>query len=362
MNLKHVVMSVAVLLAAFSACAETWHIKTADNNGNLTTPSHWTNSAGTVASAFNSGDTYVAAENKMIRTPSDSLVFAGGELDLGNGSRYGQMNIYSASLTFNLLKLNHGTIAQQGSSGSSTVLNGAVELIGADNVMRWLYDRQTVTFSARLSGDSSATLSTDVRYASEAGKLYRNENIVLAGDCSGFNGTIRIKPERAVGNVVIGESEYFVKLALAADGLELPGKIVVSERCAIEVTGASAKVGSLTLSSGSIIAVPAADAGVLDVTGSLSFTAPQRLRIAHAPVDGQAHTLDILAAPADVALNPADFALEGAPEYVQFATLGVRTEGGRQILTVSYEPIVTLTVSDGASLARASADDTASIA
>ena len=50
---------VGMMMAPFDASAETWYLKTNNNNGNLTTPSHWTNSVGTAATAFNADDTYV---------------------------------------------------------------------------------------------------------------------------------------------------------------------------------------------------------------------------------------------------------------------------------------------------------------
>lgn len=358
---KNAHAAICMVAMASSAMADTYFLKTANNDGNLTTPSHWTNSVGTAAAAFSAEDIYMVVPNKEIRTPVGSLSFPGGELHLGNGSNYGQMNIYSDSLTFGLLELDSGTLAQQGASDAAIAINGVVEVVGKNNVVRWLYNRQTMTFAAKLTGDSSAELGTDVRYAGDASKLHRNENLVFAGDCSGFNGTVRIKPDRAVSSVVIGESEYFAKLVLVAEDFSMPGKIIVSDRCALEVTAASATLGSLTLNAGSILIAPAAGAGGLDVTESLTFTAPQRIRMVSVPVDGLAHTIDVLTAPAGKDLDPANFKLEG-DEFLPFATLGARTrDDGRKTLTISYAPIVELTTSDNTSLDRA-ANSTANTA
>lgn len=348
----------ALLLAAVSASAETWYLKTANNTGNLTTPSHWTNSVGTAATAFSSDDIYMVDARKELRTPGGSLEFGGGELHLGNGVLYGQMNVYSERLTFGLLKLNYGTVAQQGDHGSELALNGAVKAVGPSNTMRWLYNRQTTTLNASLSGDSSAKISTHVRYPTSG---HRNERFVLAGDCSDFNGTIDVKVGEGTSGQVLAPSEWFVKLVLATENFSMPGKVTVAGKCALEITAANATLGSLALLSGAILDVNASSVGGLDVTGTLTFTAPQRVRMASVPTDGLAHTIDVLTAPAGKDLDPADFALEG-DEFLPFATLGVRTRGdGRKTLTISYAPMVELTTSDNASLDRA-ANSTANTA
>ena len=87
-------LAATCLLATHAASAETWYLKTADNSGNLTTPSHWTNALGTAASAFAEDDVYATPMSaRLVRTPSSSLSFTGGELHLGFGTGYGQMNI-----------------------------------------------------------------------------------------------------------------------------------------------------------------------------------------------------------------------------------------------------------------------------
>ena len=361
-------LAATCLLAAHAASAETWYLKTADNSGNLTTPSHWTNALGTAASAFAEGDVYATPMSaRLVRTPSSSLSFTGGELHLGFGTGYGQMNIYAPSLSFPLLTLDRGTLAQQGSNGGSYAIDGAISVIGAEgNLMRWLYNHQTMTFDASLSGETSAVLATHVRYLNgTSGRYDRNEMLVLAGDCSGYRGLVDVKPNESVSAATpaLEDGEFYVKLVLAANSFSLPGSIRVARGCALEVTADSATVGNLTLNAGSILTVPATNAGGLNVIGTLTLTPPQRLRAIHAvPTDGVARTIDILTAPAGMEIDPADFVLEGDATDLSFAKLVVRTEDGRKTLAISYEPVVELTISDSSSLARASGNDTDSIA
>ena len=158
------------MLAAHIASAETWYLKTANNGGNLTTPSHWTNSVGTVATAFSADDAYVVAPNKECKTPNSETTFAGGELCLGTGGTYGQLNIYCTPLLFPLLTLDYGTLAMQGANGGAMSIDGEISVVGQYNVMRWLYSRQTMTLAAKLKGESTATLSTNVRYANNGSR------------------------------------------------------------------------------------------------------------------------------------------------------------------------------------------------
>ena len=345
----------ALTVAPFAASAETWYLKTADNVGNLTTPSHWTNAVGTAATAFNADDVYIVLNNTV--RASGLTDFGGGELKLQNRS----MNLYTGTLNFNLFTLVGATIVMQRSDGAESSINGVIDASGSCT-MRWIYQREAMTFGGKLKGDSSTVLSTDVRYAGTDN--HRNERFILAGDCSEYAGTIKVTPTRGVSGQTIDESEYYVKLVLATAGFTMPGAITVEDRCALEVTATGASVGSLTLKSGSILVAPASDTGGLDVTTSLNLTSPIRLRVVHAPSDGLAHTLDVLTAPAGTEIDPADFALEGDPELMPFApTVGVRTMNGRKTLTISYtEPIVELTTSDTASLGRPSSDDLSSIA
>ena len=336
-----------IMIAPFDASAEAWYLKTANTTGNLKTPSHWTNSVGTAATAFNADDVYVALG--QVRADGVSA-FGGGELRLQSTS----MNIYFESLSFNLLTLNAATLVMQRSDGCETILDGNVIDVSGSCIMRWLYQRESITFNAKLTGGSSAVLSTDVRYAGilSGATNHRNEKLVLAGDCSEYAGKINVTPYRNVSGATIAESEYYAKLVLATAGLTMPGTIVVEDRCALEVTATSATVGSLTLKSGSILVAPSSSAGGLAVSDALVITSPIRLRVVDAPSDGLAHTFDVLTAPAGTEINPADFSLEGEPDLLPFATLGVRTENGRQTLTISYEPIVKLTTSDASGLGR----------
>lgn len=362
------VLTGIMLLSAFASPGETWYIKTSNNSSNLTNPSHWTNSVGEAAAAFTPDGAYVVMSGANIRSPEGSVVFQGGELRLGNGTTSGQINLYASDIFFPLLTLNRGVVAQQGYNGASSRIGGAIAVVGGNNVIRWLYSREKTVLAASVTGDASAVLSTHVRYANTTANgetNHRCENLFMSGDCSGFLGTLKIIPDVSVGSIVIDKSEYFVKLVLDAENFAMPGAIEVSDRCAIEAAGKSAVVDSLVLKSGSILTVPDVGACRLDVTGTLAFTAPQRLRaIHHIPADGVARSVDVLSAPAGVDLKAEDFVLEGEFPELQFAALGVREDNGRKTLFVSYGPMAELVVSDRSSLARAAnnADDTDDIA
>ena len=344
------------LVAACTAWGDTYYLKTKDNGSNLTAPSHWTNVTGQAAVAFGADDVFMVHSGINARTP-DSLAhsFAGGELHLGSGGTSGQLNIYTKTLEFSRIVLDRGVLAQQGNNGASYSIDGTLCVVGDNNVMRWLYSRQTMTLKTTLKGETSAKMATDVRYVGDA-RFDRTETLILAGDCSGFAGTLTVTPSRGVGTNKLASDEFYVKLVLATDGFAMPGSITVANGCALEVTAATATVGNLTMNSGSRLFVPATpDGGGLVVTDSL--TLPSTLRIVATrttvPSDGATNAFDVLTAPAGVVLDPNNFVFEEAADSVQYAKLGVRTENGRQTLRVTFEPVVEMTESDGSSLGRA---------
>lgn len=361
---KNITFLFALMVAIPSFAGETWYLKTQNNPANLTAPSHWTNSTGVVAEHFSADDVYVVVGGIRSVDTQNRMEFAGGKLQLGTGDISGTMNLYSKDIKFNDLTLNNATVAMQGYNEAVFSIDGSVNVIGL-NIVRWLYTGETLTLRASLCGDNSSLLTTHVRYGNATGNNYtyhRNEKLVLVGDCSGFAGKIKVTPNVGVSNVSIGKDEYFAKLILAGENFSMPGAIEVSERCALEVSANKAYVGSLKLEKGSILAFSVSTGGGLCVNESFDFVPPQRLMLASIPQNGQPSTVDVIALPEGMELNASDFVVEGDSELTQFVTLDVKTSGGRRILTVSCEPIVSLVTTDSDTLARAGNDDTESIA
>jgi hypothetical protein len=364
MMTKNITSLFALMVAIPSFAGETWYLQTPNDFANLTVPSHWTNSTGVAAERFSADDVYVVVGSMRSKDTPNRMEFAGGKLQLGTGDGSGTMNLYSKDIKFTDLTLNNGTVAMQGYNEAEFSIDGSINVIGS-NTVRWLYTGETLTLLASLCGDNSSLLTTHVRYGNATGNNYtyhRNEKLVLVGDCSGFAGKIKVTPNVGVSNVSIGEDEYFAKLVLAGENFSMPGAIEVSERCALEVSANKADVGSLKLEKGSILAVSVSTGGGLCVNESFDFVPPQRLMLASIPQNGQASTVDVIALPEGMELNASDFVVEGDSELTQFVTLDVKISGGRRILTVSCEPIVSLVTTDSDTLARAGNDDTESIA
>jgi hypothetical protein len=63
------ILAVLMLSSSFAFAGETWYLKVANNNSNLTNPSHWTNSVGIAATDFDSDDAYVVTSGANIRSP-----------------------------------------------------------------------------------------------------------------------------------------------------------------------------------------------------------------------------------------------------------------------------------------------------
>lgn len=129
----------------------------------------------------------------------------------------------------------------------------------------------------------------------------------------------------------------------------------------------------LTFEAGAILKLNGAWSGTGDsmtyssasvsVSSSLTVNAPVTVSATRyaVPADGKEHTIDILKAPAGVTIDPTDFVFERTEDGVQLATLGVRQDGGRDVLTVTFEPVVEMVVSDKAGTGKA-ADTTSDTA
>ena len=133
------------------------------------------------------------------------------------------------------------------------------------------------------------------------------------------------------------------------------------------------ELSDLTFEAGAILKLNGAWNGVGDamtyssasvsVSSALTVNAPVKVSATRyaVPADGKEHTIDVLKAPAGVTIDPTDFVFERTEDGVQLATLGVRRDGGRDVLTVTFEPVVEMVVGDKAGTARA-ADETSDTA
>lgn len=129
----------------------------------------------------------------------------------------------------------------------------------------------------------------------------------------------------------------------------------------------------LTFEAGAILKLNGAWSGTGDsmtyssasvsVSSSLTVNAPVTVSATRyaVPADGKEHTIDILKAPVGVTIDPDDFVFERTEDGVQLATLGVRQDGGRDVLSVTFEPVVEMVVSDKAGTGKA-ADTTSDTA
>ena len=208
---------------------------------------------GVAATEFGADDTFAfgasLSTKAIVDAPSSATVFPGGVLQLGNASARGAgtLNLFG-DMTFPLLKLSYGVLLSYCNSGKTNSVHGKIEVL--NSTVRWGASgkgrlRQTQFIDAELVGDSSSVLDTHVRYADSMGDKY--ESLVLAGDCSGFSGTIKLKRGRATDGSVLSWPDYWAKLELATENFSMPGAVTIAKGCLLDVNTASASIKSLSM-------------------------------------------------------------------------------------------------------------------
>ncbi len=287
---------------------------------------------------------------KTLRVGGAVRPFRGRSLQIGEGSNDGILSVYD-SITIE----NEGVLLCRGYMGfqapkGATVHGPLTVLPTSPGGFRFwsAYENTTNKF------DGAFTCPADNGIAIGGSNCKKNVMFLFLGDNSEFKGTASIKPNN--GQLLIaGFSSMSGTVSVRAEGALLTG---------VSPDAGTTTFAGLNLLANSILIVNGTSArsegvfthshAALSVTNSLSVAAPVRVRGTRmlVPSDGQPHTFDILTAPENVALNPADFVFEETPESVQRGTFGVRQDGNRQTLTITFEPVVELVVSDNDSLSR----------
>ena len=350
---------------------DTYYLAVPDTYANddvLTTPSFWTNVTGVAATEFGVNDTFAfgatLSARAIVPTPSSATVFPGGVLQLGNASARGPgtLNLFG-DMTFPLLKLSYGVLLSYCNSGKTNSVHGKIEVL--NSTVRWGAGgkgrlRQTQFIDAELVGDSSSVLDTHVRYADSKGDKY--ESLVLAGDCSGFSGTIKLKRGRATDGSVLSWPDYWAKLELATENFSMPGTVTIAKGCLLDVNTASASIKSLSMGVSDIAPdlSPTALLKILQVPGGNGFKVTQSLTlnsdvtlvVSLAPRTGHATTnvFPVFTVPLSASLDWSRIGIvveEGPyPVAGSYLTVVTNTTAGTESLSLVEPPVVKLVKTD----------------
>lgn len=244
-----------VALAAVTACAETYYFAGANHNAPaFTDPAQWTNATGVAATQFSLDDAYVlgSSAGNQLDTPTGDVVFGGGEMQLGTRTA-GTLLLYASSIHFPFLRFGPGesVMLSYGGANTSNCISGSISVETAKANVRWgnhstaNRSGQVQRYDASLVGNSSAKIITDVRYPDAS----RNETLALAGDCSGFFGTISLTRYRST-TLVASWPDYWARLHLARENFDMPAFVEINTDCVLESSANTAILRALTLVAG----------------------------------------------------------------------------------------------------------------
>ena len=353
--MKTVVMIVIAALAVIcpATAGETWQLAGAQGDyTNLTDPSHWTNATGQAAAAFNLDDKYVVdgagGSPVQIYTPKAGVAFTGGELHMGAEKKTATLNVYKEN-TFPLLNLQNAVLLCVSSETNPRGIYGNMRVSHYANV-RWVYSGQKLTIGATLTGDSSATFDTDIRYVADG---HRNEVVTLSGDCSGYAGTFKLTPYRSTASQTVAWPEFYAKLVLETpSGFTMPGIMTIMPDCVLEVATASASLGKLTLQENSRLILHRVPGGSgLTVTDTFTLGTHVTLEILadHSSAHDVTNTYPLLTVPHTTAVRWARFDIVGTdalPVPGAYTVITTNDLAGTETLSLVEPPFVKLVAGD----------------
>ena len=233
--------------------AETYYFAGSSHNApGFSDPTQWTNATGVVATEFSMDDTYAigSSTTRQLDKPRGDVVFSGGVMQLGS-SAAGTLNMYSGGVYFPLLKLGpgEGVVLSYDTANTTNRISGRMTVENSPTTVRWAAAGETADRSGQvqyydvtLVGNSSAKIQTDIRYP----QLSKNETLALAGDCSGFFGTISLTRYRSTA-LVASWPDYWARLDLARENFDMPASVEINTGCVLESSANTAILRALKL-------------------------------------------------------------------------------------------------------------------
>ena len=280
----HAAVFAGLLAAGLAAKAETYYYAGISNSDStvLKVPAMWTNSTGDVATDFSLSDTYALGSSSVnqIATPNkEDFTFAGGEIQLGTRAA-GTLNLNAGSLYVPLLTLGpgEGVTLSYGGANTTNRIGGRISVETASVTVRWAASSsvnrsgQVQIYDATLVGGSSAKIMTQVRYPN----LSKKGSLVLAGDCSGYFGSIVVSRKQNSPTPLLDASwpDYWARLELATDGFNMPAGVEINEDCILESSAPTAILRALKLYPAGRLKIHSHALGSgLFVTNSVTLTA-----------------------------------------------------------------------------------------
>ena len=272
--MKRSVAAIALAAAqlAVASGGDTWrYTGEGYKEAGFTNAVYWTDHDGAGSKGVNGAtldpDDYYLVENwKVLYTiisqaANKTFTFGGKRLTLGEvGNRTGNMEAktYTASTIMLFpadgLYLANGWIRANGYQNREHPINGTVTVVSPASSPFFLgghprYTNMTLTVNATLVGASTAGLFVS---DTTQGATATNITVKLAGDCTGYEGSIMVT------SVVKRAGGYF-GAALSLGDISMPGSVTVGNESILRTVAKTtiATVGSLTLEPGACIALQA---------------------------------------------------------------------------------------------------------
>ena len=365
-------LAFAISLAATTAQAETWYLKTTDCRDALTNPAAWTNSSSQAATEFSVTDSYVVKGSPRgeIR-PMAGATFAGGPLYLGEygspeNGRHLRLSVKDSTVSFpNGLYLDYGIcelrISDTGTSRLTAIHDCelqagfiTVRSPKGNNQFTFrcdkgtadsdIYDNRRLFINAPMSSPSA---DEGIQIGGVNGT---NFTVFVNGDCSRFLGRIYVKctTARAAGGwdtrLCIGDTTIGGEVR-AAQSTAISAWNGVFKSPSAAGSPTECTVGSLTLEANSVIVVEGNTTtptnGIIHVRDSLSVTAPVAVNIKYDPRIATTNKVTILTAPASSNLDASDFVLGfDTTSPVFHYSFTVENDGETKSLVAVFEPMV----------------------
>ena len=292
-----------------------------DNNG--------TGNVGASGAPLESDDYYIVANWKVFwttasQTANTTYTFGGkrltlGEIGKGKTAGYMEVRTYTATTIAKFpddgVVLANGYMKARGYKDREHPIDAKLTVtapasapfsLGARNS----YPDQTLTLKGELIGDSTTGLIVKNFIDND---FATNVIVKLACDCSQYYGSITV-----TGLLDRTMSQFGAALSLTS--IAMPGSVTVNNNGILRTAANTdiAELGSLTLNSGSCIALQAGTVsgnvtnGFFRVTDSFSATGPVAVTIPYTvvPIDGTSRRFPVLEVPLESVLSTNDFAVE----------------------------------------------------
>lgn len=345
--MKRLFLSAVALMMAFLSSAETYYLITSESGGTtkyaFDNADLWStdgNASGTKSDVFDSSSDYVMKKStcRIRIAGEENKEFKGGKLVVGVDGYLAAALLYTGSpyaikFANEGLELASGCLAAGGASnkfitdGKFTVANATAKRLA---MLCYSYKNQTIRHQGAFVSETGKTL-----YVGSTNKYFTavvsGKRFELAGDCSGYNGTL-------VAATLGTDPANGPETTLAFGTTALPGSVELQPNSMLTLLGAGdvLTVGNLSADEDVILGIPVdgASVGRVVVTGTATLQGPITIR---APATSTASCrVAVFSCPATCGLTADDFILEdGAGDPVR--NLSVETEGETTRVYLSYK-------------------------